>query len=305
VKVFVTGATGFVGQEVLRELHRLKHSVVILARKPDSANVRDLQSNPLEVHRGDVAQPGSLPGALNKVDAIVHLVGIISEVGQSTFENIHVRGTENLVAAAQKANVARFVHMSALGTRPGAASRYHQTKWDAEESLRRSGLDYTIFRPSLIFGAGDHFVNLFARLSKFSPILPVIGNGLSRFQPLAVKNVAACFARALAEPKSIGQTLDLCGPETLTFVEMLNQILKTLGRKRLKAHIPLKLAELQAAILEWVFPTLLKVASPLNRAQVIMLQEDNIGDGSRANNLFGLKPIGFREGIAAYLPKRA
>jgi len=119
-----------------------------------------------------------------------------------------------------------------------------------------------------------------------------------------VQDVATSFARSVTEPKSIGQTLDLCGPETFTFVDMLDQTLETLGRKRAKLHIPLKLAEIQAAILEWFFPKLLNRASPLNRDQLIMLQEDNVGNGSRANDLFGVTPIRFREGIAAYLAKR-
>ena len=100
------------------------------------------------------------------MEAVVHLVGIISEVGQNTFENVHPRGTENIVAAARAADVTRFIHMSALGTRPNAASRYHQSKWAAEEIVRRSGLAWTIFRPSIIYGPGDGFVNLFARMSR-------------------------------------------------------------------------------------------------------------------------------------------
>ena len=114
------------------------------------------------------------------MDAVIHLVGIISEVGRSTFEDIHISGTRNIVMTAQKAGIKRFVHMSALGARPNSVSRYHQSKWTAEEIVRGSGLDYTLFRPSIIYGPGDHFVNLFARMARFSPVLPVMGQGCSK-----------------------------------------------------------------------------------------------------------------------------
>src|SRR5256885_1954650 len=125
MKVFVTGATGFVGQEIVRQLHEAGHSIRILARNPGAPEVADLTSRyRLEVHAGNVLDAACLPAGLKQIDAIIHLVGIISEVGESTFENIHTHGTENMLAAAQQAGVKRFLHMSALGTRPNAVSRY-------------------------------------------------------------------------------------------------------------------------------------------------------------------------------------
>src|SRR5206468_12073467 len=122
----------------------------------NSRRVQDFLSRcEAEVHVGDVLDASSLEGALTGMAAVIHLVGIISEVGRSTFENVHTRGTQDMVAAAQRSGVKRFLQMSALGTRPKAASRYHQTKWAAEEAVRRSGLDFTIFRPSLIYGPQD------------------------------------------------------------------------------------------------------------------------------------------------------
>jgi uncharacterized protein YbjT (DUF2867 family) len=302
MRVFVTGATGFVGQEVVRHLHLAGYVVRILARNPKLARVQEMVSHyGAEAREGDVTSTASLAGALAGVDAVIHLVGIISEHGESTFENVHVRGTRNLVEAAQQAKIGRFAHMSALGTRPNAQVRYHQTKWAAEEIVRQSGLQYTIFRPSLIYGARDHFVNLFARMIRLSPILPIMGRGKARFHPVAVETVGEAFVGSLTEPKSIGQTYDLCGPEILTLPEMLDQILEVMGRKRLKLRVPLGLARLQAAILEFVFPRVLGQAPPLNRDQLIMLQEDNVGDPRPANDLFKLRPRAFKEGIRAYL----
>ena len=299
MKVLVTGGTGFVGREVVRRLRETRDSVRVLARNPDSEEARQLVSqHQVEVHAGDVVSAASLAGSMKGIDAAIHLVGIISEVGQSTFENIHTRGTENMVRAAQQARVKRFVHMSALGTRPNATSRYHQTKWVAEEFVRQSGLDFTIFRPSLIFGPHDEFVNLFAKMSRFSPVLPVMGKGKAHFQPVSVQVVANAFVCALEEPRAIGHTFDLCGPDTLTLPEILEEILTVTKRKRLKVRIPLPLARFQATVLEFVFALFLRKAPPLNRDQLVMLEEGNVGNAKPANDILKLEQIGFRQGIS-------
>jgi NADH dehydrogenase len=231
-------------------------------------------------------------------------VGIISEVGESTFENVHVRGTRNVIAAAQEQGVKRFVHMSALGTRPNALSRYHQTKWQAEEIVRGSGLDYTIFKPSLIFGPRDMFVNLFVKIIRRSPIVPILGKRDAKFQPVAIETVAGAFVKSLAEVRSVGQTFDLAGPQLFTLSEIIDQILAVMKRKRLKVPIPAAVARIQAGFLEFLFSKILRKAPPLNRDQLIMLREDNIGNAQTANELFRLKSVPFREGIARYLGRR-
>jgi NADH dehydrogenase len=299
MKVLVTGATGFVGQEIVRQLPQAGHSVRMLVRdkRPDEGS----QRTGVEIHVGNVLDAESLRGALKGIDAVIHLVGIISEVGQSTFENVHVRGTRNIVAAAREQGVKRFVHMSALGTRPNAVSRYHQTKWEAEEIVRGSGLEFTIFRPSLIFGPRDMFVNLFAKIIRRSPIVPILGRRDAKFQPVGIESVAGAFVKSLTEPRAIGQTLDLAGPEIFTMSEIMDQILAVMRRKRLKVHVPSVVAQIQAGFLEFLFPKILRKAPPLNREQLIMLQEDNVGTAQPANELFGLKAVALREGIATYL----
>jgi uncharacterized protein YbjT (DUF2867 family) len=302
MKIFITGASGFVGHEVARQAYQAGHWLRILARDSRARTVREVVSpNAAETYAGDVLNPSSLKGAFQGIDAVIHLVGIISEVGSSTFENVHTEGTRNLVSAAQRCGVKRFLHMSALGTRPQATSRYHQSKWAAEEIVRQSGLQYTIFRPSLIYGPRDHFVNLFSKIARISPVLPVMGSAHAHFQPVSVEVVATAFVRALSEPKSINQTFDLCGPETFTFPELLDQILAVTGRKRWKLQISLPLARLQAAFLEVLYGRILRKAPPLNRDQLIMLQEDNVGDHRKAEDLFGLTQPRFCEGIGNYL----
>jgi NADH dehydrogenase len=254
-----------------------------------------------EVHPGNVLEAASLEGALSGVEAVIHLVGIISEVGESTFENVHTRGTQNMVATAQQARVRRFIHMSALGTRPNAVSRYHQSKWAAEELVRHSGLEFTIFRPSLIYGPEDQSINLFAKLIRRSPVVPLMGSPRARFQPVSVEVVAAAFTRSLGELRSVGQTYDLCGPEALTLSDIVDRIQDVLGKRRIKLHVPQSLARCHAAGLELIFRHLLRKAPPLNRDQLLMLQEDNVGNPQPANHLFGLRPVPLREGIAKYL----
>ena len=125
-------------------------------------------------------------------------MGIIFERPGASFEQVHVEGTRNMLVAADAAGIKRFVHMSALGTRAGAGAAYHRTKWDAEEVVRASGLDYTIFRPSIIYGPGGEFINMLMRQVRLMPLVPVIGNGRYRMQPISVEDVAACFSASLA-----------------------------------------------------------------------------------------------------------
>jgi uncharacterized protein YbjT (DUF2867 family) len=330
MKVLVTGATGFVGREVLRQVMAAGHTARIIARNPDRArlSVRAAGSSPLgvpalaappsqgtqadrlqpepqtglpDILPGNMLQPESLCGTADGCDAVIHLVGIISEIGDQTFENVHVRATQNVLAEARRAGAKRWIQMSALGARPNARSRYHQTKWAAEEAVRASGLDWTIFRPSIIYGPGDGFVSLFARMSRWSPVLPVMGNGQNRFQPVAVENVARCFVGALTEPAGVGKTFDVCGPEQLTFDEVLDAILRATYRKRWKLHVPMPVARLQATLLEMIFPLLLRQAPPLHRDQLLMLQEDNVGNGCPAAELFKLEAGRFDDGIQSYL----
>lgn len=290
------------GKEVLRELHAADHELRLLVRNRHAPAARAAISRfAMEVCEGDIVNLASLRPALRGVEAVVHLVGIIAEHGEQTFENIHVRGTQNLIATAQVFGMKRFIHMSALGTREKAVSRYHRSKWAAEESVSRSALDWTIFRPSVIYGPGDQFVNLFARLIRSAPFVPVLGEGRARLQPVAVGDVARCIAGALEEPRSVRQSFDVGGPQQLTLPQILETVMSVLGVKRPIVHIPLKWANALAGAMEKFYPLVLKRPPPLNRDQLVMLQENNVGDCHWTAELFELKQATFAEGIAAYL----
>ena len=299
MKVLVTGGTGFVGREVCRQLAGKGIQCRCLGRRQPAGNLDG------EWAGGSVLDADSLSKAMTGCDAVIHLVGIIAESPGQTYEGIHIGGTSNVVAAAQRAGVDRFLHMSALGTRPAAVSRYHRSKWEAEERVRASGLHWTIFRPSLVYGAGDAFVNLFARIGRWSPVLPVIGDGLGLLQPIGVDEVARCFVRALLPGLSEGRTLDLCGPDRLTLLQVLDEIDAALGRRRLRLNVPRPVAWGQARFLEWLYPAVFRQAPPLNRDQILMLGEDNVGDPEPAEILFGFRARPFGEGIRRFLGPRA
>lgn len=255
-----------------------------------------------EVRYVDFSSHADIAQAFLGMDAIIHLVGIIAELGPNTFHEAHVALTGRMVRAAQDAGVRRYVQMSALGTRDQARSQYHRTKWAAEGLVRASRLDWTIFRPSLVYSAHGGFASIFEAMSRYSPFLPAIGGGRRLLQPIALDQVARAFVEALILPSSIGQTYDLCGQERLEFREVLQGILAALGRRRLILPIPWAMARLQARILEFLWPRLLRRAPPLSRDQILMLEEDNIGDGTLADAAFGLRHVPFRVGLGDTSP---
>ena len=176
MKILVTGGTGFVGTHLVNTLARRGHDVAVLARNPDGA--RNRFNRPVERVRGNVLDVPSLTAALRGRDAVIHLVGIIHEQGAQTFDRMHRQAAENVVAAAREAGVRRLVHMSAMGASEDAPSEYSRTKAAGERAVTQSDLDWTVFRPSIVFGPGDGFVSLLAPLVRKNPIfIPVIGRG--------------------------------------------------------------------------------------------------------------------------------
>ena len=294
MKIFVSGGTGFVGGHVCRALREEGHELRLLVH-----HRRDTAENSIEYVAGDVTRQESFLAAMSGCDAVINLVGIIREVPSKgiTFERLHVQATVNMLAAARKNGVSRYLQMSALGTRFDAVSNYHRTKWQAEESVRSSGLEWTIFRPSLIFGSQDAFVNMLALQLRHTPVMPVIGAGSYRLQPIHADDVARCFGLALRMPETVGQTYELCGNDRLTYNELLDTIAAAIGKAPpLKPRAPLGLMKL-------VIPLMQKIPQfPITMDQLQMLLEESIGD-SEWRKVFKFEPRGFKEGIAEYLHK--
>jgi len=290
MKVFVTGGTGFVGQEVLKQLLAAGHEVRALVR---AGSENKLPIHPqLDIRRGDATDPASLAGALTGCEAAIHLVGIIREIPAKgvTFEKLHVEATRNLLDAAKNQGARRYLHMSANGTRENAATPYHQSKWRGEELVRASGLDWSIFRPSLIFGAKGEFVHMLADLVRKLPVVPVFGDGQYRMSPVAVEDVAAGFVAALAKPESIGQSYCCCGPTSLTYDELLDAFGAALGKGTvLKLHQPLCLVKPVVNLLEGI------PRFPITSGQLTMLLEGNVCDPKNWSETFGISPREIKE----------
>ena len=292
-RVLITGGTGYVGGNIREALDG--RPIRLLVRNLRSAG--NLVSKDIELAEGDVTKADSLRGAMDGCEAVIHLVGIIEESGGATFDQVIRAGTENAVAEAKRAGVRRFVHMSAMGAQNNDAFPYMQAKWHSEQAVKAAGIPWTIFRPSVIFGPGDGFINVLAQLIKnpLIPIIPVVGEGKSKFQPVAVKDVAAAFRKALDEPKTAGETYELGGPETFTYEQLLDVIAGKLdkGRKP-KVHLPLGMMK-----------TVVKLSSPLPRAlrppvtkeQLRMLALDNASSSSATPKLIGGPPKSLRDNM--------
>jgi NADH dehydrogenase len=295
-RIFVTGATGFVGRAVIRALQAHGYAVRCLVRRGSEAALKGLEA--LERVQGDVLAQPTLEQGMAGCDTVIHLVGIIRErpAMASTFERIHVQGTANVLDAAVATGVRRYLHMSALGSRPAARSRYHRTKWAAEDAVRGCPLAWTVFRPSIIYGRGDEFVNMLAGLVGRYPVTPVIGTGQQRLQPVPVEHVAEAFARAVELPGTEKQTYEVGGPEAVTMVRLLDLIGEALGRPRVrKLHVPLGLVRPVTRLLHRL------PGFPLTPDQLLMLEEDNVSNPQPFYSAFGLEPLPLAAGLRAML----
>ena len=298
--IVLTGGTGFVGRHLVAALvgpgRTGPKALRCLVRDPSRA--AHLAESGVELVRGDVTDPASVAEAIDgATEAVIHLVGILAEPRGSSFSKIHVEGTRNVVEACLARGVERYLHVSALGTRPDARSEYHRTKWEAEEIIRASGLAYTIFRPSVIFGPEDKFTNLFARVLRRVPVVVIPGSGKNLFQPVYVDDVAGAIAGSLDMDETAGRVFELGGPRAFTFDETMDEIARALGRRApLKIHVPMALMRVGAALAEAALPV-----PPITRDQLLMLEEDNVTDSAALEEVFGITPTAFAEGMRTYL----
>lgn len=289
--ILVTGASGLVGRAVIKELTGVGFKVRCLVR--DIAKARSVLGKAIECAQGNVTNYESTLRVMKGVEGVIHLAAVIRERSDQTFEKVNVEGTANTVRAATVSGVRRFIHMSALGVKEDREYPYSHSKWQAEEIVRKSSLDWTIIRPSLIYGPGFGFFDRMAQSIRFSPP-PFVGYPASRtrFQPIAARDVARCVAIALKDPQFVHQTCEIGGPEHLTYREMLDIFLEINKIRRIKLPVPVDLLRLMVPLMEKLLRD-----SPVSSVELRQMDFDNITDPGAVKKQFGFEPVGLREGF--------
>jgi uncharacterized protein YbjT (DUF2867 family) len=304
-KILVTGADGFVGSHVILELLDGGHGVVGLVRSAAAAERVGGRLDPavrgrVETRIGDVTDPPSLSAALGSVDAVVHLAAIPRDWnGGRDLARVNTDGTANLVAAMTAAGVRRLVHLGALGVADDPALHYASSKARAEALVAASGLDWTILKPSLLWGERDGFFNIVAGLVRLAPgVVPVPGDGMSRFQPLAVSDLARAVRLALEDPAHVGRTHELGGPRYWTYREITAEVCRAMGKRRAIVPLPIALIRLVAGASEAVH-----LPFPVATDQLRQLKLDNVGPIDGVERAFGFVPRDMA-GELGYLRRR-
>jgi len=293
MKIYLTGAAGYVGGFVLDELNRQGYNIRCLVRSEKDAEL--LRRPSVECVVGDVTDFGSFADSLDGCDAVIHLVAIIEEKKRKniTFDRINLKGTQNIVTACVNAGIERIVHMSALGADSHKTTPYYRTKGQAQTLVENSGLNYTIVRPSFIFGPGDAVYTMLAQILRLSPfrIMPVFGNGEYRHQPVHVKDVAEGMVSSISNPRTYKRTYDVGGPEALTYKEQLQAIARVMNLPIRFFPLPLPFSYVLIGA-AGLFPF-----SPIDLDRLSMLTEDNVCDPQPFAEDLGMELTHFQSGL--------
>ena len=293
-EVLVTGGTGFVGTHVCRALIARGFLPRLLVRTGSEGKIPEDVRNACRVTPGDATDREAVEYAAQGTKTIVHLAGIIREFPERdiTFERLHVAATRNVVDAARRWEISRFVHMSALGARSGGPTGYFDSKGRAEEYVRRSGLSWTIIRPSVIYGPGDQFLSVLTGVLRKAPFVPVPGDGSYRLQPVFIGDVAKGFADAVMRPDLEGKIFEAGGPQRLSYNELLDAVAASVGRRARKVHIPLSILRPTVRFMERF------EKFPLTTEQLEMLLAGNICDPEPFYSAFGFTPFALSDYLA-------
>ncbi len=305
MKVSLIGATGFVGSHISEHLLAAGHSLRVMVRPSDTPRPAWLDA--CESVSGDVASADDITDCLAGCDAVIYLIGILREdpARGITFDELQRRGVERTIEAARASGVRRFLLMSANGVKADGTP-YQRTKFEAEEALRYSDLDWTIFRPSVIFGDPHGQMEFCTQLKRdiidsplpaplFYPGILPLNAGAFQLAPVAVTDVAAAFAQALTDAQTISQTYALCGPEALSWREILTTIAAACGKTKFMLPAPAFAVQTAASVLDR-FPWF-----PITRDQITMLLEGNACDGDNGFERLGITPTAFDAVTLAYL----
>ena len=295
--VTVFGGSGFLGRHAVRALARAGWRIKIATRHPNRAFfLRPLGTvGQIDFVKCDVADAESVAAAVMGSQAVINLTGILFQKGQS-FEDVQTQGAGNVARAAAAAGVAKLVHVSAIGADADSDSSYAVTKAEGEQFVREAFPNAVILRPSVIFGPEDGFFNKFASLARFTPALPLVGGGHTRFQPVFVGDVASAIAAVLTREDVAGRTYELGGPATYSFRELLEIILFQTGKKRLLVPLPFGIAMIKAAFLQLLPNPLLTID------QVRLLKKDNVVSPTAAGLTdLGITPTSVEAVVPSYL----
>lgn len=295
--VLILGGTGFVGRHLCEKLQRAGWTMTVPTRR--ARNAAAVQHVPrLTVIEADVHDPAALARLLPGHDAVVNLVAILHG-SQAAFERTHVELPRQLAAACNASGVRRLVHISALGVAEDGPSMYQRSKARGEALLRQAGLDLTVLRPSVIFGAGDRFLNLFAQLQSVFPVMPLAGSG-AKFQPVWVEDVASAVVACLQDRSTVGQTYDCAGPEVLTLADLVRLAGRLGSHQRPIFPLPMALGRLQALMME------LAPGEPLmSRDNLDAMRVDNVATGQHPGlAALGITPASVHAVAPGYLGQR-
>jgi nucleoside-diphosphate-sugar epimerase len=266
MRIAITGGTGFIGRHLAQRLGAEGHELIILARSDRCRET--IRPSRTKFVSSDLSDGAVLAEAFSGCAAVAHCAGINREIGRQTYYNVHVEGTKNVVEAAKRAGVRKIVLMSLLRARPDCRSPYHESKWAAEEIVRGSGLDYTIVKPGVVYGLGDHMLDHLSRALHTFPIFALVGIREKPIRPLAIDDLVNVLRAALVHGRLHRQTLAVTGPEQLYLSEAVKRVAEILGKNPLYLRLPLWFHWLLAYVCEWT----MKVPM-VSRAQVRILSE--------------------------------
>ena len=276
-RVTVIGGSGFVGRYIVRRLAKAGAVIRVAVRDVERAGFLRMSGEVGQVVPvvADVTRPASLSAATEGADVVINLVGILYPSGNNSFRSAQALGAAAAAKAAKEAGATQFIQVSAIGANAKSKAKYAKTKAEGEAGVLEAFPEATILRPSIVFGAEDGFFNMFAKLAKLTPILPLIGGGQTKFQPVSVHDVAEAVFQSVVREDVQGKTFELGGPNVYTFKELIEFTLKTTGRSRLLVPIPWVAAKIKAAFLQ-ILPK-----PPLTVDQVELLKTDNVvADGA-------------------------
>jgi len=296
--VVIFGASGFIGRYIVSILLQDNYLIKVFVRKPDEAKHLTLMGKlgQVEIYQGNITDKESVQNIVDGANKVINLVGILEEKSQQKFINTHVEGASNIAEACLKHKAESFIHISALGLYDGKHSKYAESKLAAEEKIKKIFKKTIILRPSVIFGPEDNFTNKFARMASISPFIPLINKGLTKFQPVYVKDVAKAVHVVINNNKFIGQTYSLGGPEVISFKEIIDFILLKIRKKRI--YIPLSFPQIKLmAIFFSILPN-----APITLDQVKLLEKDNVVlKKEKGFKELGIKPYSIYSSAEQYL----